>query len=59
MFWHTWARYLSDTNKGKMLEAYLKNADRCVVKEGYPKFGAMDEGQRAEWKAITWWGGAS
>ena len=36
-----------------MLEGYLQNADRCIVKEGYPKFNAMDMEQRAEWKAIT------
>ena len=41
------------TPKAKVLEGYLQNAERCVVKEGYPKFNAMDAEQRAEWKAIT------
>ena len=41
------------TPKAKILEGYLQNAERCVVKEGYPKFNAMDAEQRAEWKAIT------
>ena len=43
----------SGTPKAKILEGYLQNAERCVVKEGYPKFGDMDLEQRAEWKAIT------
>ena len=41
------------TPKARILEGYLQNAERCVVKEGYPKFNAMDAEQRAEWKAIT------
>jgi hypothetical protein len=32
-----------------MLEGYLQNAERCVVKEGYGAFNEMD----AEWKAIS------
>ena len=42
----------ADSPKGKVLEGYLRNAEQCVVKESYPKFNAMDETQRAEWKAI-------
>jgi len=41
------------TPKAKILEGYLQNAERCVVKEGYPKFNAMSLEQRAEWKQIT------
>ena len=41
------------TPKARILEGYLQNAERCVVKEGYPKFNAMDAEQRVEWKAIT------
>ena len=42
----------SSTPKGKMLDAYIANGERCVVKEQYPAFNAMDAEMRAEWKAI-------
>jgi len=42
----------SGTPKGKMLDGYLANGERCVVKEQYPAFNAMDVATRAEWKAI-------
>jgi|TARA_B110000977_G_scaffold200961_1_gene293351 hypothetical protein len=41
------------TPKAKVLEGYLQNADRCVVKESMGKFNAMDLETRKEWKAIT------
>lgn len=41
------------TPKAKILEGYLQNAERCVVKEGYGKFNSLSMDQRAEWKAIT------
>jgi hypothetical protein len=42
----------SETPKGKMLDAYIRNGERCLVKEGYPAFNEMDKATRAEWKAI-------
>jgi len=41
------------TPKARMLEGYLQNADRCIIKEAFPKFGAMDPSQRATWKALS------
>lgn len=44
----------SGTNKGKMLDAYIANGDRCLVKEGYPPFNEIkkDPETLAAWKAI-------
>ena len=44
----------SSSNKGAMLDAYLANGERCLVKEAYPPFGEIrkDESMLAEWKAI-------
>ncbi|EEH56770.1 uncharacterized protein MICPUCDRAFT_59132 [Micromonas pusilla CCMP1545] len=41
------------SSKGRMLEGYLQNAERCVVKEGYGAFNEMDAETRKEWKAIS------
>ena len=43
----------SGSPKANVLEGYLQNAERCVLKEGFPKFGKMTEEQKVEWKAIT------
>jgi len=40
------------SNKGAMLEAYVRNSESCLIKESYGKFGEMDPETRAEWKAI-------
>lgn len=40
------------SNKGAMLEAYVRNSESCLIKEAYPPFGEMDAATRAEWKAI-------
>jgi len=40
------------SNKGAMLEAYVRNSESCLIKESYGKFGEMDTETRAEWKAI-------
>ena len=40
------------SNKGVMLEAYVRNSESCLIKESYGKFGEMDPETRAEWKAI-------
>jgi len=40
------------SNKGAMLEAYVRNSESCLIKESCGKFGEMDPETRAEWKAI-------
>jgi hypothetical protein len=44
----------SDSVKGKVLDAYIANGERCLVKEGYPSFGQLkkDPARLAEWKQI-------
>ena len=43
-----------DSVKGKVLNAYIANGERCLVKEGYPSFGELkkDPARLAEWKQI-------
>ena len=36
------------SNKGAMLEAYVRNSESCLIKESYGKFGEMDPETRAE-----------
>jgi hypothetical protein len=42
----------ADSNKGAMLEAYVRNSESCLVKEQFPTFGEMDQKTRAAWKSI-------
>jgi len=44
----------SSSNKGKMLDAYIANGERCLVKEAYPPFNEVKKNpeQLAAWKAI-------